>query len=92
MKKKQKCLLIKFILYFILCFLFLLFYWYYISGFCAVYKNTQVYLIKDTAISFSTSLIYPFIISLIPGLLRIPSLNQKEYSYLYLFSKIIQLI
>ena len=92
MKKKQKKLLIKFILFFSLSFLFLIFFWYYISCFCSVYKNTQLYLIKDTAISFGTSLIYPFIINLIPGLLRIPSIKEKDKSYLYKISKIIQLI
>ena len=92
MKKKQKKLLIKFILFFSFSFLFLIFFWYYISCFCSVYKNTQLYLIKDTAISFGTSLIYPFIINLIPGLLRIPSIKEKDKSYLYKISKIIQLI
>ena len=92
MKKKQKILLIKFILFFIFSFLFLGLFWYYISSFCAVYKNTQLYLIEDTAISFGISLIYPFAISLIPGFLRIHSLKNKNKACLYRISKIIQLI
>ena len=91
MKKILKCLLLKFILFFVFNFLFLLLFWYYISCFCAVYKNTQVYLIKDTIISFATSLINPFAINLIPGLLRIPSLISKNNACLYRISKIIQL-
>ena len=40
--KLRKCLLIKFILFFILNFLFLFLFWYYVSCFCAVYKNSQI--------------------------------------------------
>ena len=89
---KIKYLKIKFILFFILSFLFLLFFWYYISCFCAVYKNTQIHLIKDTLISFGLSLIYPLAINLIPGIFRIPSLNKNNRKILYNLSKIIQLI
>ena len=49
---------LKFILFFIISFLFLIFFWYYISCFCAVYKNTRLHLIKDTLISLGLSLIY----------------------------------
>ena len=92
MKEKQKCLLIKFYIFFIISFLFLIIFWYYISCFCAVYKNTQIYLIKDTFLSFATSLFYPFIINLLPGLLRIHSINNKDKSCIFRISKIIQLI
>ena len=92
MKDKQKIFITKFIIFFILDFLFLSLFWYYISCFGAVYKNTQLYLIEDTAISFCLSLIYPFFINLIPGLLRIPSLKEKNNACLYIISKIIQLI
>ena len=62
--------------------------------FCAIYKNTQVYLIKDTAISFGLSLLYPFGIYLLPGIFRIPALSNKKNNrkYLYNFSKILQII
>ena len=92
MKEKKKCLLIKFILFFIFSFLFLLLFWYYISCFWAVYKNTQLYLIEDTAISFGISLIYPFALNLMPGLLRIYSIKNKDKACLYRISKILQLI
>ena len=85
---------IKFILFFIFGFIFLLFFWYYLSMFCAVYRNTQVHLIKDTLISFCLSLIYPFGICLIPGLFRIPALAnpRKKRRYLYKVSKLLQLL
>ena len=75
----------KMVLYFIFSFILLLFFWYYLSMFGAVYNKTQYHLIKDTIISFSLSLIYPFGSFLIPGLFRIPALsnqkNKKEYLY-----------
>ena len=84
-KKIKKCLTIKFIIFFILNFMLLFFFWYFITCFCAVYYNTQMILIKDTIFAFSFSLTYSFIIYLIPGIFRIPSLrttkNDKECIY-----------
>ena len=55
--------------------------------FCAIYKNTQLHLIKDTLISFGLSFIYPFGINLLPGLFRIPSLSEKkEIENIYILS------
>ena len=90
----KKCLFKKFIVYFILCFLLLDLFWYYLTLFCAVYKNTQIYLIKDTMISFGTSMIYPFGLYLLPCFFRLPALkgNKKNHNILYNISKIIQLI
>ena len=91
--KLIKKLKIKFILYFIISFIYLLFFWYYLSMFGAIYKNTQYYLFKDTLISLTLSLIYPFIINLLPGLFRIPSLSsdKNERELLFNFSKILQI-
>ena len=88
--KTKKTLIIKFTFFYIFNFLFLIFFWFYISSFCAVYQNTQIYLIKDTIISFALSLLYPFGICLIPGIFRLPSLNayKKDKKCIYIFSKI----
>ena len=85
---------VKFVLYFIISFVFLLFFWYYISMFGAIYRNTQIHLIKDTLLSFALSLAYPFIIYLIPGFFRIPSLadSKKKKKYLYNISKLLQIL
>ena len=90
--KTKKCLIIKFILFFFFNFLSLIFFWYYLGCFCAVYKNTQLHLIKDTILSFSLSLLYPFGLSLLPGIFRIPSLKSKKQDKecMYIFSKILQ--
>ena len=83
---------IKLIIFFVLIFLFLILFWYYLTCFCGVYKNTQTHLIKDTLLSFGLSLLYPFALNLLPGLFRIPSLNNKNKECLYKISNIIQLI
>ena len=71
----------------------MVYYWYFISCFCAVYKNTQIILIGNTLISFLESLSYPFAIELIPGLFRIQALKpgQKNRKCLYKFSKFLSL-
>ena len=87
-----KYLLIKFIIFFIFIFSFLILFWYYLSCFCAVYHNTQIHLLKDTLISFCLSLIYLFGLNLLPGIFRIPSIKYKNKKYIYTLSTIIQLI
>ena len=89
----EKKLNIKYILYFIISFTFLLFFWYYIAMFGAIYRNTQLHLLKDTVISFGLSFLYPFIIYLFPGIFRISSLKNslKKRELLYNFSKVLQL-
>ena len=77
-KNIRKCLTIKFTIFFILNYLLLFFFWYYITCFCAVYINTQKILFKDTLTSFSLSMLYPFILNLIPGIFRILSLKAKN--------------
>ena len=85
---------IKFVLYFIISFIFMIFFWYYLSMFCAIYKNTQMYLIKDTLISFGLSLLYPFGIYLIPGIFRIPALSDRnnKRNCIYNFNILLQMI
>ena len=90
--KIKKCLKLKFILFYIISILFLAFFWFYLACFCAVYTNTQKHLIKDTLLSFALSLLYPFILNVVPMLIRIPSLKNKNKECMYKVSKIAQLI
>ena len=87
-------LIIKFILFFALIYILLILFWYYLACFCAVYINTQILLIKDTLISYTLYLLYPFGLCLLPGIFRIPSLaSKKAYKEcIYKLSQIIQLI
>ena len=75
-EKIKKKLIIKFALFFIISFIFLSGFWFYIGCFCAVFTNTQIYLIKDTLISFAFSLILPFIKYLFVCIIRKKSLNK----------------
>ena len=61
--------------FFVFTFLLFLFHWYFISAFCAVYQNTQVIYLRDSAISILISFIDPFIIYGINCLLRVISLS-----------------
>ena len=90
---ETKTIKFKFICFFIIIYIFLLIFWYYVGCFCAIYKNTQIHLLKDTLISFATSLSYPLGLYLFPGIFRISSLRDEtnKSEYLYNFSKIIQL-
>ena len=92
--KIKTCITFKVIIFFILCNIFLLFFWYFISCLCSVYRNTQNIFIKDTLISFGLSMIYPFGLNLLPGFFRIPALKDKKKNkkLLYKISCIISLI
>ena len=91
-KRLKNILECKFIIFFIISFVFLLFIWYYISMFGAIYRSTQMHLIKDILISLLLSLIYPFIYYLFPGNFRIPALSNRKNKRkcLFNFSKILQ--
>jgi len=91
---KLKCVKIKLAIFFVLNFILLVLFWYYLTCFNAVYKNTQIYLIENTCISFCLSLIYPFIINIIPMLIRKCSIHSsnKDQKCLYRVSQIIQLL
>ena len=93
-KTMKMYLKIKLALFFILNFILMLFFWYFISCFCAVYKNTQIVLIKDTLVSFALSMVYPFGLNLLPGMFRLPALRSKNKNKkcLYKISGLIALI
>ncbi len=93
-KKIKDCINIKFICFFVVGNTLIIFFWYFIACFCAVYTNTQIILIKDTLISFTLSMLYPFGLYLLPGFFRIPALKakNKDKQCLYKTSGLITLI
>ena len=90
----KRCLIIKYIIFFTLNFVFLTLFWFYLSSFCAVYKNTQIYLVLNTIISILISIIYIIIFNLLPSFLRIMSLkvNKPLNKCLYNASQILKII
>ena len=84
--KVYKTLKNKFSIFFIICFILLIFFWYYLGCFCAVYKNTQLFLFKDTCLSYLLSLLYPFGIYFIIAICRICSLSNKNNKRICLYT------
>ena len=87
--KAKKIIIIKFILFFIISVLLLSLFWFYIGCFCAVYRNTQIYLLKDTLLSFLLSLIIPFLKFLLPCIIKI-NLVKESGKCFYNLSKLLQ--
>ena len=87
----EKKLVIKYVIFFILGIIFLGFFWILLSSFGAVYQNTQVFLVKNTLISFAMDLVYPFFYNILPCIFRMISLNSKSECF-YNFSKFLQLL
>ena len=69
---------IKLISFFIFTFICFAIFWYIIIIFCILYENTQIAFIKDTIFSFLSSIIFPFVIYLIPSGLRIWALRDEK--------------
>ena len=88
------CMKRKLIIFFVSTFILFLLFWYFISAFCAVYQNTQKIFLRDSAISFVSSLIEPFLTFGFTTILRKISLSRcciKKAGCLYKLSDIIPL-
>jgi hypothetical protein len=77
-KKVLKCIIIKYIIFTSLNSALLTIFWYYLTCFNAICNNTQTTLIINSAISFAFSLIYPFIINIIPTIFRYDALKIRS--------------
>ncbi len=90
-KKIIKCIYIKLTIFYSFTFIVFIVYWYIVSVFCGVYRNTQKHFIKDSIISFSICLVYPFILYFISASLRFFSLrySKKKLNCLYKLSSMI---
>ena len=87
-----ECMKRKLIGYYVFTFLLFLFYWYFISAFCAVYQNTQKIFLLDSFISIIVEYIDPFIIYCLTTLLRHLSMTKcanKKMGCLYKLSDLI---
>ena len=93
-EKVKTCLIIKYIIFYITSFIFLIFFWYYLSTFCAVYKNTQPYLILNSFICFTINMIYTIIFHFFTSLFRKIALKEHSSANNIIFniSKIMQII
>ena len=89
--RQIRCIELKINYFYIFIGIMLLFYWYLITCFCAVYENTQIAFIKDSLLSFALGLLYPFVLYLLPSALRKISLKccKGKLSFIYKLSDII---
>ena len=90
--KEKKNLVIKYTIFFILGIIFLFFFWMLLSSFGAVFQNTQIFIFKNTLISFAISLFYPFFISIFPCIFRLYSISSKSNECMFNLSKFLQIL
>ena len=87
--KTLNCFKIKFLIFFIFSFALLIFFWYFISAFCAVYENTQIIFIEDSFTCFAFSLLYSFLKYIFFTLCRMLALRcNKDYIFCELLYKL----
>ena len=84
----HKKLVIRYIIFISVGSVLILFIWYFITSFCAIYRYTQNHMFLNAFISFLFSMIYPFIYCLLPALFRYLGL-EKNYKCCYCFSQYI---
>lgn len=75
--------------FYIIVFVLSLFYWYYVSLFCAVYQYSQVNWLVGTVISTCLGLIMPFILCLISVLFRLKGIENRS-ERMFRFSKVVE--
>ena len=80
-----KCIQIKIVFFFVFSTLMFIFYWYLITCFCSVYQSTQIAFMKDSLLSFALGISIPFVIYLIPSLLRKYSLRTNKYNLVFVY-------
>ena len=85
-----KCIRNKLIIFYVITFIILLFYWYSVSAFCAVYPNTQKIFFIDWVLCFIFFSLVPFIVYAITTGFRIMALkceNKQKLKDLYKVSQ-----
>ena len=85
-----KCIRTKLISFYVSTFIILLFYWYFVSAFCAVYPNSQNLYIIYCLISFVIFAIIPFVVYAITTIFRVIAMkdvNKKRFNCIYVLGQ-----
>ena len=93
--KTISIVIIKCYIFFFVNIIFLSLIWIYIACFFMIFKNTQIYVIQNTLISFGVSMVAPFILYFIPPFVRKLSIKghgSQCRHFLYIISTILQVI
>lgn len=77
------------VVYFIIIFILSVFYWYYVSLFCAVYQYSQINWLIGGAISVGLSMIVPFILCLISVYFRRKAIKIRN-KRMFHFAKVVE--
>ena len=90
----RRNLTIKYIIFFLLGIAFHLIFWFSLSSFSNMYRNTQVFVLENALIAFGISCIYPIIFNILPSIFRVCSLSgdEKNHNIIYSISKFLQMI
>ena len=94
-QKSLTMVVIKCYIFFFISFIILSFIWIYVFSFFIIFENTQMYVIQNTIISFGISIFAPFILYIIPAIIRNISVKSDgaHGNYcLYAIAKILQII
>jgi hypothetical protein len=91
-EKTKRILKIKLIILFAISGLLIALCWYYVSAFCAVFKNSQGHYFTNLVIAFIVCNIWPCVTSLIPPIFRRKSLDDATSPCMSKFSQIISYI
>ena len=86
--KHLKC---KLIIYFTIVFVLVLFFWYFVIAFCAVYPKYQNMWLGDSAKSLVISMLFPFLFALVIVVLRYYAI-KKKIKIMYRISNIINIV
>ena len=84
-QKSLTAVIIRCYLYFLISEITLIVFWTYVACFFLIFPNSQIYVLKNTLISFGITLVAPFILYIIPSFIRILALkgeaNQSSYCF-----------
>ena len=87
--KTLQCIQIKLIIFFSISILLIGLCWYYVSAFCAIFKNSQGHYFINVLVAFIVCNIWPCVTSLFAPILRIKSLKDGNREGMYKASKIL---
>ena len=75
-------------IYFIASLILLLLNWYFMTSYCAIFRNSGLKLIVNSVISVFSSFILPFILGLIPATFGILAIKMKKELFYKIYKKI----
>ena len=83
---------IKLYIFFAIAGLILLLCWYYVSAFCAIFKNSQKNYLINFVVCFIVVNLWPFVTSIIPTIMRRKALNDCSSKTLYEVSRYVAIL